>query len=362
MKIKKITQFLYKGYWFKAPIYLLLVFLLAIFVRVFFFEVYTIPSYSMERTLLPGDKVVVSKLRYGPYLPGSLKDVPWINIFCIGNKADSNVEKKKGRRLRGYGTIRRGDVMVFEQPQNYQPYIKRCMGLPGDSLRLAGDTLYVNGNVIPPFPAIKNDYLAVTGKKSKLEAWVNKKGISLRKLLNGTWKVGLTIRQKKQLLQTGWIDSLVLLTDARKAFYHPTKNIYNTRASSRYVGGITFGSDSTIAGWEKFSFGPLYIPQKGEAIELDENNLQLYRQVIEHHEGYLIRQENGEWFVDGEKQNQYSFKHNYYFMLGDNRSNSSDSRYWGFVPESHIIGKAEFILFSNWHGKVKWKRFFKGIK
>jgi signal peptidase I len=347
----------FTNYWFKTPIYFLLAFMLAIIVRIFLLEVYTVPSGSMKNTILPGDKVMVSKLRYGPYLPGSLKDVPWLNLFYSRNKAGENETIKTGRRLKGYGSIQRGDVMVFEQPVNQQAYIKRCMGLPGDSLKLAGDTLYVNGQRVQPAPNLKHDYLVAAGDSNKLEAWAKNKRIWLRKRKNS-----LTMSQKQQLQQTGRADSLVLLTVAEKEAYYTRMDPYNTRASTRYGRGVTFGSDSAIAGWEKLRFGPLYVPKKGETITLNQKNLQLYRPVIEKYEGHSVEQKNGTVFIDGKKQDHYRFTHNYYFMLGDNRCHSSDSRAWGFVPKSHIIGKAEFVLFSNWHGKIKWKRFFKGIK
>ena len=351
------------SYWLKAPIYLLLAFLLAIFVRVFLFEVYTIPSSSMEHTLVPGDKVVVSKLRYGPYLPGSLKNVPWLNLFYNGNNTGENNTIKPSQRLKGYGSILRGDVMVFEQPVNHQAYIKRCMGLPGDSLSLAGDTLYVNGQRASPSPTtLKHDYLLNPYNKKQVEIWAEKKGVVLRKHQKDKWKVGLTLQQKQQLQQTGLTHSLVLLTDARKASYYAQRNRYNTRASMRNTRGVTFGSDSAITGWEKFSFGPLYVPPKGETITLTRKNLQLYRPVINKYEGHHVKQKNGAVFINGKKQDRYRFTHNYYFMLGDNRCHSSDSRAWGFVPESHIIGKAEFVLFSNWHGEWRWERIFKMIR
>jgi signal peptidase I len=338
-----------------------LAFLLAIFMRVFLLEVYTIPSSSMKQTLVPGDKIVVNKLRYGPYLPGSLKDIPWLNIFYTGNNEWKNNTIKPGIRLKGYGNIQRGDVMVFEQPTNRQAYIKRCMGLPGDSLRLSGDSLYVDGQRVKPAPTLKHDYLVAADDSNKLEAWVKEVGIPLWQRDKDKWKTSLTIPQKKQLKQSGWADSLVLLTDARKASFYAQRNRYNTRASTRYGRSVTFGNDSAITGWKKFSFGPLYIPQKGETIELNSKNLQLYKPVIEKYEGHRIKQKNGNVFIGGNKQNKYRFTQNYYFMLGDNRCHSSDSRTWGLVPESHIIGKAEFVLFSSWHGEVRWSRFFKVI-
>ena len=231
------------NYWFKTPIYLLLVFILAIIVRIFLLEVYTVPSGSMKNTILPGDKVMVNKLRYGPYLPGSLKDVPWLNIFYTGNNEGENNPIKTGRRLKGYGIIHRGDVMVFEQPVNHQAYIKRCMGLPGDRLSLAEDRLYVNGQQVQPALTLKHDYLVASDHNKKLEAWAKANGIWLRKRENGKWKTSLTMPQKKQLQQTGLADSLVLLTDARKAAFYASGNPYNTRASNRNTRSVRFGSD-----------------------------------------------------------------------------------------------------------------------
>jgi signal peptidase I len=236
------------------------------------------------------------------------------------------------------------------------------MGLPGDSLSLAGDTLYVDGQRVQPAPTLKHDYLVATGNNKKLEAWAKKKKIWLQKRNNEKWKTSLSMSQKQQLLQTGWADSLFLLTEARKASFYAQRNPFNTRASTSQARGVTFGSDSTITGWKKFRFGPLYIPKKGESIPLNGKNLQLYRKIIEHHEGHQVKQNKGKVMIDGKPQKYYRFTRNYYFMLGDNRCHSSDSRSWGFVPESHIIGKAEFILFSNWHGTVSWERFFKSIK
>jgi signal peptidase I len=236
------------------------------------------------------------------------------------------------------------------------------MGMPGDSLQLAGDSLYVNGLLVQPAPTLKHDYLLDPGNNKKLKAWAKSNELSLHNCINGKWKVGLTIKQKHQLAQNGWVDSLILVTDGRKATFYSQRNCYNTRSSFRYAKGVTLDVDSTITGWNEFSFGPLYIPKKGKTIALNQKNLRLYWPVIKKYEGHHVEQKNGAVFINGKKQTRYRFTQNYYFMLGDNRCHSSDSRSWGFVPESHIIGKAEFILFSNWHGTVSWERFFKSIK
>ncbi|MBS3777541.1 MAG: signal peptidase I [Bacteroidales bacterium] len=361
-KTKKIPSVIRSNYWFKTPLYLILAFLLAIFFRVFVAEVYTIPSSSMEQTLLPGDKVLVSKLRYGPYLPASLKEVPWLNVFYSGNNQKQSKYRETGRRLKVCGQFQRNDVIVFKHPQSHQAYIKRCVGLPGDSLRLRGETLYANGKQVQLPPTLKHDYLIDTQAKEKLKSWMKNQNASLKILPKEKMKANLTLAAKTKLRALPWLDSLVLMTDSVKNHVYERKDRPNYRILQREGrSGLIYG-DSLNTGWKDFSFGPLYIPKEGATIRLNEKNLELYRHTIERHEGHQIKQNKEQILIDGNKRDHYRFTRNYYFMLGDNRCHSSDSRSWGFVPESHIIGKAEFILFSNWHGKVKWKRFFKGIK
>jgi signal peptidase I len=346
-KTQKIPSIIRSNYWFITPLYLILAFLLAIFFRVFVAEVYTIPSGSMEQTLLPGDKVLVSKLRYGPYLPASLKEVPWLNVFYPGNNQKQSTYRETGRRVKGCGQYQRNDVMVFKHPQSHQAYIKRCVGLPGDSLRLAGEALYANGNKVQLPLTLKHDYLICTQANKKLKSWIKNQNASLKILPKEKMKANLTLALKRKLRALPWIDSLVLMTDSVKTHVYERKNWPNYRSLHREVcSGLIYG-DSSNTGWKDFSFGLLYIPKKGEKISLNGKNLQLYRQAIERHEGHTIKQKNGEIYIDGQKRELYRFTQNYYFMLGDNRCHSSDSRSWGFVPESHIIGKAEFVLFSN---------------
>ena len=360
-KTKKILNTIRTNYWFKTPLYLLLAFLLAIFFRVFVAEVYTIPSSSMEQTLLPGDKVLVSKLRYGPYMPASLKEVPWLNVFYARNNQKQSKYRETGRRLKGCGQYQRNDVMVFKHPRNHQAYVKRCVGLPGDSLRLRGETLYANGKQVQLPPTLKHDYLIDTQAKEKLKSWMKNQNASLKILPKEKMKANMTLAAKTKLRALPWIDSLVLMTDSVKTYVYGREDGPNYRSLHREArSGLIYG-DGSNTGWKDFSFGPLYIPKKGATIRLNGKNLQLYRQVIERYEGHTINRKNGEIYIDGQKRELYRFTQNYYFMLGDNRCHSSDSRTWGFVPESHIIGKAEFILFSNWHGEVRWGRFFKVI-
>jgi len=362
VKTGKLLKIILTNYWFRAPVYLALAFLSAIFVRVFVFEVYTIPSSSMKQTLLAGDKVVVSKLRYGPYLPSSLKDVPWLKVFHSGPGTGKHDNAKTGRRLKGYGRIRRNDVIVFDHPQNSRAYIKRCVGMAGDSLELSGETLFVNGQRLEMPSTVSHDYRIAPADNEKLISWAEEKKIRVSPTPKGRYKGSLSMQTKQRLQQKEWIDSLALLTGRQNHFSYTCKkqksnNGHNSPASSEETNGG--GNPSQ---WKNFNFGPLYVPKKGETIRLNEKNLNLYREVIERYEKHRIIRRKGKVYLDGSKRRFYRFTKNYYFMMGDNRCHSSDSRSWGFVPENHIIGKAEFVLFSNWQGEWRWERFFKGIQ
>ena len=254
---------------------------------------------------------------------------------------------KTGMRLNGYGSIRRNDVMVFEHPGSHKAYIKRCAGLPGDSLWLAGESLYANGKKVQLPPTVKHEYLIFTKDDQNLKGWMKNQSASLRILSKDQTIANMTLAAKTKLRTLPRIDSLVLMTDSVKTSVYGREHWPNYRRFHQEArSGLIYG-DSSNTGWNDFSFGPLYIPQKGESIPLNGKNLHLYREIIKEHEGQQVKQNKGKVMIDGKRQRYYRFTRNYYFMLGDNRCHSSDSRSWGFVPESHIIGKAEFILFSN---------------
>jgi signal peptidase I len=281
--------------WLKTVFTLLIIFIAAISFRLFFIELYSIPSGSMKDTLLPGDKVLVNKLAYGPKLPASPFDIPWVNLgwyFLGGQHANPDSVYWKYHRLKGFSEIKHGDVMVFSHPlwggrNNY--FVKRCIALPGDTLQIINGRIKINADFLDEQPTIKTVPVV----------------------------------------------------------YDSTHTVYPYHPNIR---------------WSVDDYGPLVIPYKGMQISLTSEALQLYYNVIKDHEPVNADWKN-EVFRNNEKTAElYTFQNNYYFMLGDNRHNSNDSRYWGFLPEEDINGKATVVLFNFLNGKFMTNRLFKRIK
>lgn len=328
------------------------VFLIAICFRLFFLEIYSIPSGSMEDTLIPGDKVLVNKLVYGPDLPRSPFEIPWINLFFYMNKkARAGMDSLwwDYNRLKGFSGIRRNEVMVFRHPlwgnrSNF--FIKRCVALPGDTLAITNGQVDVNGQLQAEPIRIKRQYQVWVNNFQQFSSLGDSLGMSQMNLhgLRGKslTEFPLTNGQKQKLSNQTCIDSIKVKSCPRDSSYwvHP-KNKY--------------------FGWTIDDYGPLIIPYKGMTIQLNHQNFLLYQQAINRLEPVKLEERSGIFYLNGAVLTQYTFQHNYYFMMGDNRSNSNDSRYWGFVPEANIVGKASFILFSNdWEG-FKWGRLLKTI-
>ncbi len=288
-KQKKRAKFL------KSTLMVVLIFVIAISFRLFFIELYSIPSGSMEDTLLPGDKVLVNKLAYGPKLPASPYDIPWVNLgwyFLAEKNTNPDSVYWKYHRLKGFSEIKHGDVMVFSHPlwggrNNY--FVKRCIALPGDTLQIIKGRIKINAGFLDKQPTIK----------------------------------------------------------MIPVVYDSTHTVYPYHPNIR---------------WSVDDYGPLVVPYKGMQIRLTKKALQVYYNVIKDHEPVNADWKN-EVFRNNEKTAElYIFQNNYYFMLGDNRHNSNDSRYWGFLPEEDINGKAMFVLFNFLNGKFMTNRFFKRIK
>jgi signal peptidase I len=383
------------------------------FINLFLFQMYKIPSSSLEKTLLVGDYLVVNKFSYGPRVPNTPLSFPLVqHTFPILN-TKSYVEWPHWdyKRLKGLGQVKMYDIVVFNYPagdtvafkqQNpdyyywvrtygreqvhsnknfygdilYRPvdrrenYVKRCVGLPGDSLRIVNNELYINGTHIKTPEQAQFNYLVETQGGFLNEKQFRTLGVSRDDagvVLNGNqnakefferigieqnaegnfnpvYRIPLTKEALRKLEKSGWARSVHIETDDFWQEIYPYN--YNT-------------------GWTRDNFGPIWIPKKGATVTLDEKNLALYSRCIKNYEGNTLEQKEGQVFINGSPTTTFTFKYDYYFMMGDNRHNSLDSRSWGFVPEDHIVGKPVLIWFSTdkdrslFNGGIRWNRLFK---
>ena len=334
----------------KILFYFLSVLIVAIAVRIFLIEIYAIPSGSMADTLLPGDKVLVSKLNYGARLPRSPFEIPWVNLgFYLNKKARSRLDSVwyKYHRIKGFSKVERGDVIVFNKPLNREIFlIKRCIGLPGDTLQIINGEVFCNHKKMKEAASVKLKYNIRFNNLQRFTCLSD--SLHLHKLIvcykrrSTTHRVLLTTEQFQTLKNADCIDTLYISIATPDSVLQ------------------TFPHNNSFP-WSPENFGSIIIPEKGMQIKLTERNFLLYKSIINSYEGKNLSCKNGEVYNNETAVKQYSFGQNYYFTMGDNRHNSLDSRSWGFVPEEEIVGKAVIILFSKEYGGLRWNRFLKQI-
>ena len=353
------------------------------FVNIFFFQAFKIPSSSMERTLYTGDHLFVSKLAYGPRVPQTPLTIPFTHNQIFGKESYSTLIQNDYRRLKGFRDVRRGDCVVFGFPngdtvlrkapvEDYHAlvrilgrdkvaslgeyvvrpvdkkdhYVKRCVALPGDTLEIKDGMVWINGRKEEVEPGIQLSYKVVTNgqrinSKTMEQLGLNPSEIYFDSSLPGYPAMILTAEMLEKVKE---LPNVVNVSD----------NLERDAASvSREI--FPFTEDS---GWTRDFFGPLWIPAKGSTVKITVDNLPLYERIITAYEHSDLQQA----LKDGE----YTFKQDYYFMMGDNRHNSLDSRYWGFVPEDHIVGRPALIWLSTDKGKsfpknIRWRRFLKFV-
>ena len=357
----------------------------ATLIRTFFFEAYTIPTGSMEGTMLVNDYLFVSKLAYGPRIPMTPVAVPLVHntMPLTGGKSYTEAVQWKYHRIPGFGHVERNDVVVFNYPcgdtvmaehpelDYYQAcrsngrdailnqftiitrpvdkeenYIKRCIGLPGDVLEIKNARVYINGQPNVLFPHSKLNYMVKT----------NGRPPGVDETFEMTYR--LNDAQYIYNLANDQVDEIKKATNVTSA-----ELWLNTPAGAAPSdpGDWVFPLDTANFKWNRDNFGPLTVPKEGATVTLTPQNIALYRRIIRNYEGNTLDEQNGKFIINGKESNTYTFKMDYYWMMGDNRHNSLDSRYWGFVPIDHIVGKAWFVWLSYGEGGIRWKRIFRGI-
>ena len=401
--------------------------LLAVYlVNIYFFQNYQIPTSSLEKSLLVGDFLFVSKMSYGPRAPMTPLTMPLTQhtMPVTGTKSYIDWPQWDYKRVKGLGHVKHGDIVVFNYPtgdtvmlnmqatdiyaeaygignehyasilprldslprreqyevfrgiyawgRNYitehpnifgditvrpvdrrENYVKRCVGLPGDTLQIIDRTIYINGQAQAQPENVQFNYYVKTAGMPIPDAMFDELGVSM---------------DDRVRLNVPGFAYLLPLTDAMVA---------QLKANTKLIKSITLEPEmgvsralypqNLVKQWDRNNYGPIWIPRRGATIELTWDNLPVYERCITAYEGNTLDVRDDGFYINGQRTDTYTFKMDYYWMMGDNRHNSADSRYWGFVPEDHIVGKPLFVWLSldkdkGWfEGKIRWDRIFKWV-
>jgi len=332
----------------------------ATIIRWLLLEAFTIPTTSMESTLMAGDFLFVSKLHYGPRTPQTPLQVPLTHqtLPILGTPSYSTLIQLPMARLWGFSKVTPNDVVVFNFPGDLQfpvdlrtNYIKRCVAGPGDTVQVLNRELLVNNKPFPKPERMQHSYFIITDGRISKDEWTKLDVTEYQEMDNGTGYMAFLseamFEELKKLPMVKSIDPIV----QKPEFYD----------------GSVFPQNEKFR-WTMDFFGKLWVPREGDTIPLTEDNLILYGKTIANYDDPdHIKFENNQILYDGKPLVSYTFKQNYYWMMGDNRHNSSDSRVFGFVPANHIVGKAVFVwLALNKSDKVdkfaRWDRMMRQIK
>jgi signal peptidase I len=345
------TQILLNSKWIKIPVLLAVTLITAVFIRLFIFEVFDVPSNSMESTLLPGDRILVNKLKIGPVTPDTPFEIPWFNLFFYMNKtARANIDSAwwGKSRLNGINKLGRGDVVVFKSTWDRNFFlVKRCVAIAGDSFSLVDGDIYIGGKPQATFTElIVKKYILYSQDKKGLMNALQQASIPHEPIGSGP--------NKPVLIETTDIE----LHNLFETFAPDSFSKYTLSLRSK---PFCFPFDSVV-GWNIDQLGPVLVPARGNTIMLNDHNFAIYHQSINGFEKANIVKKGSLFYRNGKVVHSYTFRYSYCFMMGDNRNYSLDSRYIGFVPETQIIGKVTRVLWSFHTGIMKWNRIYMKIK
>lgn len=338
--------------WIKA---LIIAFILLFFIHLFIFQSFSVVNTEMEKTVFSGDYVLVNKLAWGTRSPVTLLSFPFFDdtIPFIHRCSYLPLIQLPPWRLPGYSHIRRNDLVAFNYPEDTdlpidkrKKCIMRCVGLPGDKINIKNEQLFVNGEKQNNPRTVQFNYYVIPAPGRKIKPLLNKYEIKEGSRLGNKFLLTMTQAKAQRIKRDSLVQSVepVINTQPDITVY-PQKNLFN---------------------WNIDNFGTVIVPKAGKKLKLSKKNIEIYRKVIEVYEKNTLAVRGNDFYINNDKCTSYKVKNNYYFVLDDNRGNAKDSRYWGFLPENHIIGKPVMVWYSVYKNKAgyseyRWKRLFRRL-